>query len=392
MPSESVVVVGGGQAGFQTCAALRDNGFAGSVTLVCGERALPYQRPPLSKAFLHGDADVELRPESYYFDQRVSLVHASATRIDRARREVVLDSGGHLPYTSLVLAIGARPRPLPLPGALALRTHSDAVVLRDRLPRIHRLVVVGGGFIGLEVAAAARKQGIETVVVESLPRTMARVVTPEMAARLTAEHVAHGTSVLCGRLAISCSGRKVVLDNGDTLEADLVLVGIGVVPNVELAVSAGLAVDDGVVVDEHLRTISDEAIYAIGDCANFPTRLGRVRLESVQNAVDQANCVAAAICGNPKAYDAVPWFWSDQHGIKLQIAGLSTGYDQAVVSGDVEAGRFSVFCFRQGRLVAVESANKPADHVLSRRLLAGRPDLTPAEVAAPGFSLKSRTS
>jgi 3-phenylpropionate/trans-cinnamate dioxygenase ferredoxin reductase subunit len=330
-------------------------------------------------------------------------VENSATRIDRIERIVHLDNGQQLPYDRLVLATGARPRLLAVPGSrlngvMALRTVVDANLLRRQLDKSRRLVVIGGGFIGLEVAASARKLGLKVTVIESLGRTMARAVTSEMSSFLTEEHSRHGTTVLLGRSVTAFDGdasshvTKVVLDDGSRMETDLVVVGIGVVPDTELAADAGLKVDNGVVVDEHLRT-EDETIYAIGDCASYPSLHASsqwVRLESVQNAVDHAHCVAANICGTPATYAAVPWFWSDQHGIKLQIAGISTGYDQTVVAGDPEAGKFSVFCFRHNKLIAVESANKPADHVLARRLLASNATLTPQEVATPGFDLKTR--
>jgi 3-phenylpropionate/trans-cinnamate dioxygenase ferredoxin reductase subunit len=394
-----VVVVGGGQAGFQTCASLRDNGFEGSLTLVCGEGMLPYQRPPLSKGYLTGDDDdLVLRSESFFDQHQVDIVNATAVDVERPDRELVLDDGSRLSYDTLVLATGARPRVLPVPGSrlqgiLPLRTIADADVLRKELTGCRRLVVIGAGFIGLEVAAAARKLEVETTVVESLPRTMARALSAEMSEHLTRVHREHGTTILLGRLVTAFDGdvtghvRKVVLDDGTRLEADLVVIGIGIVPNVELGIAAGLPVDNGIVVDEHLRT-ADPRIYAIGDCASYPSRhgRGRVRLESVQNAVDQGVCVARAIAGKEGPYDALPWFWSDQHDVSLQIVGISTGYDRTVVVG--EDGKFSVFCFLKGTLIAVESANKTIDHVISRRVLASGKLPTPEEVAAPGFSLK----
>jgi 3-phenylpropionate/trans-cinnamate dioxygenase ferredoxin reductase component len=394
-----VVVVGGGQAGLQTCVSLRDNGFAGSLTLVCGEGMLPYQRPPLSKGYLTGDDDdLVLRPESWFEQHQVDIVNATAVDLERPDREIVLDDGSRLGYDHLVLATGARPRALPVPGSrlqgiLPLRTAADADVLRKELIGCRRLVVIGGGFIGLEVAAAARKLEVETTVVESLPRTMARALSAEMSEHLTRVHRRHGTTVLLGRLVTAFDGditghvRKVVLDDGTRIEADLVVIGIGIVPNVELAIAAGLPVANGIVVDEYLRT-ADETVFAIGDCASYPSRhaRGQVRLESVQNAVDQGLCVARTIAGQPAPYDAVPWFWSDQHDVSLQIAGVSTGHDKAVIVGEEE--KFSVFCFHQGTLVAVESANKTIDHVISRRLLASGNLPTPDEVAAPGFNLK----
>ncbi|WP_055586897.1 NAD(P)/FAD-dependent oxidoreductase [Streptacidiphilus griseoplanus] len=413
MAARSVVIVGAGQAGSDTAAALRSHGFDGRVTLVGEEPWLPYQRPPLSKAYQAGTVgqeELELRPASFYADQRIELLRGDrAVKIDRELRTLLLDSGRTLPYDALVLATGARPRALPVPGAqrpgvLALRGLDDAEALRQQLAGAERplqVVVVGAGFIGLEVAATARELGHHPTVVEALPRVLARAVSPVMSDWLAAEHRRRGTALLLRREVVALHGagtgdgpvQVVELDGGTRLPADLVVVGIGVLPNVGLAVEAGLNVGDGVLVDEQLRT-SDPAIHAVGDCARFPSvHAGRpLRLESVQNASDQARTVAAVICGEPAPYRALPWFWSQQFTLRLQIAGITAGHDEAVTAGDPEQGRFSVFCFRHGRLVGVESVNRPADHGIARRLLAAGPDLTPEEVAAPGFDLKRRTA
>ncbi|MDN3295395.1 FAD-dependent oxidoreductase [Streptomyces ficellus] len=407
MGPRGVVVVGAGQGGLDTAAALRGRGYTGRITLVGDEPVVPYQRPPLSKGFLTGAmtaGELELRPRSFFAAHDIELVSGNrAAKIDREGRTVLLESGTSLPYDRLVLATGARPRTLPVPGAaalsgvLTLRGLADAERLRERLtgpPR--RLVVVGAGFIGLELAATARKLGHEVTVVEAQARALARALTPVMSARLVAEHLDAGVRVLLSREVTALwgdsSGRVEVveLDGGERVPADLVVVGVGVLPNTELAAAAGLQVGDGVIVDAHLRT-DDPDIHALGDCARFPSpHAGRhVRLESVQNASGQAACVAAAICGEPVAYTAVPWFWSEQYALRLQIAGLTAGHDETVVVGDPDGGRFSVFCFREGRLTGVESVNRPADHGIARRLLATGSDLAPDEVRRPGFDLKT---
>ncbi|WP_117210712.1 NAD(P)/FAD-dependent oxidoreductase [Allorhizocola rhizosphaerae] len=400
MAGGRIVVVGGGQAGFQACSSLRDNGFDGDLSLVCEERTLPYERPPLSKDYLRGDIDLALRPESFYDGKGIDLIAGRVAGIDPRARTATLDSGRSLPYDRLILATGARARTLPVPGArlsnvFTLRTVGDAESLRKRLEAGTRVVVVGGGFIGLEVASLAQELGCDTTVVEVLPHAMARVVTPQTSDTLVEVHRSRGTRVLLGRRVAAFDGdhagrvRQVALDNGTRLEADVVVLGVGVVPNVELAYKANLPTSDGFLVDQTLRT-SDPAIYAIGDCARFPSRHASslIRLESVQNAVDQAHHVARCITGQPEPYTAVPWFWSDQCGLKLQISGISLGHDQTVLKGDPAEGRFSVFCFRSGELVAVESVNRPADHIISRRLLAGTTELTPDDVAHPDFDLK----
>ncbi|MFJ9469726.1 NAD(P)/FAD-dependent oxidoreductase [Streptomyces caniferus] len=406
MAAPSVVVIGAGQAGSDTAAALRSQGFGGRITLVGAEGVLPYQRPPLSKQFLAGArsvADLALRPASFHTERDIEFVGRDpAVRLDRNGNRVTLASGRTLGYQHLVLAVGARARRLPVPGArldgvLTLRTLTDAGRLRDRMRDTGRLLVIGGGFVGLEVAATARAAGLVVTVVESGPRLLARAVSGAMSAHLLAEHRAHGVRVLLSREVTALHGDGAgrvcgaELDGGERIAADLVVVGIGALPDVGLAAEAGLAVGDGILVDGHLRT-SDPAVYAIGDCARFPSpHTGRpLRLESVQNASDQARCVAAALCGAPRPYAALPWFWTEQYGLRLQIAGIGTGHDRVVTLGDPSAGRFSLLCFRGNRLLATESVNRPADHMITRRLMgAGAPLPTPREAAAPGFGFKA---
>ncbi len=397
MVAPGVVIVGAGMAGAQAAMALRTKGYEGPVTLVGDETHPPYQRPPLSKAYLvEEDAAgvaVHLRPEAFWADKEIDVLGgARASAIDRAARTVALDDGRELPYAQLVLATGSRNRPLPAAeGVLALRTLDDAAALRERLGPGRRLVVVGGGFIGLEVAAAARKLDAEVVVVEALDRVMARIVSPELSAFFQALHEREGVRVLTGRRVERAGATEVVLDGGEVVAADAVVAGVGVVPNAELAAAAGLAVDDGIVVDEQLRT-SDPAIWAIGDCARFPCAVSaRVhRLESVQNATDQARHVAAAIAGEPARYAAVPWFWTDQFGRKLQIAGAAPDGALAVPRGAPGEDGFSICRFAGDRLVAIESVDRMADHIAARKLLAGpaAAAVTPAQAADLGVSLK----
>jgi 3-phenylpropionate/trans-cinnamate dioxygenase ferredoxin reductase subunit len=414
-PPGVVLVLGTGQAGFQAAASLRDEGFDGRVVLVGEEPEPPYQRPLLSKAYLTGKADVEavrLRPGKFFAEHRIELrAGERAVRVDRAGRRVLLASGGALPYDHLVLALGSRNRALPVPGAdldgvVRLRTLADAEGLRRRLEAAREAVVVGAGFIGLEFAAVAAARGVAVTVVEAAVRPMARSLSTEASAFFRGAHERQGVRFAFGAAVVRVfgdgGGRRaagVETADGRRFPADLVLVGIGVVPNAELAAGAGLAVSDGIVVDERLLT-TDPTVSAIGDCARHPSPFAAdgtarpVRIESVQNAVDQARCVAARVAGRrpPAPYAAVPWFWSDQGVLRLQIAGLATGHDRAVVRGNPERGAFSVFCFRGGRLLGVESVNRPLDHVLARKLLANGTGLAPEQAADPGFDLKAHAN
>lgn len=380
----AVVIAGAGQAGFQLAASLRQEGFGGRVVLIGDEPGLPYQRPPLSKAYLaDGDAGrLALRPHDFFAEHGITLIAgAGVLRIDRAARKVALDDGRSLAFDHLVLALGARNRVLPLPGAdlpnvVGLRTLADAGRLRALLADATSLAVIGGGLIGLEVAAVARKAGLDVTVAEAGERLMGRTVSARTAARLQSWHEAQGTRIRlnAGVRAIRPGPAGLAagleLADGTGLAADLVLVAAGVVPNQELAAQAGLAVGDGILVDAMLST-SDPAISAIGDCACFRGGVdGRpVRLESVQNAVDQARSVAARLLGRAEPYHKVPWFWSDQGPNKLQIAGLAAGCDR-FVERPMPGGAFALYGFRGDRLQAVESINAPADHMAARRLLA----------------------
>jgi len=404
MAAATVAIVGTGQAGFQAAASLRQDGFAGRIVLIGDEPVSPYQRPPLSKSYLAGDSGLDelwLRPDSFYAKQEIELIAGeTVTAIDRAGRRLQLASGVELGWEHLVLATGARYRPLAAPGAeldgvLPLRTLADADVLRERLDKASEIVVVGAGFIGLEFASVAIARGAGVHIIEVTHHPMGRVVSAPISRFFTDAHRRWGAQISLGTgvsRILGTGGRVTGVEttDGRRLPADLLLICIGVIPNAELAGEAGLAVDNGIVVDECLVTV-DPGILAIGDCANFPTpfAVGRVRLESVQNAVDQGRSVAAHIAGHRAPYNKVPWFWSDQGDLKLQIAGITTGHDVTVLRGNPESGHFSVFCYRTGRLIGVESVNQTADHVVARRLLAGDPALTPEQAADESYDLRA---
>lgn len=399
-----VVIIGGGQAGFETATSLRSKGYTGEITIVGDETGVPYQRPPLSKAYLHSAPDtdsLELRPQSYYDQHRITLrCGKPAVHVDRVARTVELVDGTTLDYDHLVLATGARNRTVSIPGATLdgvhyLRTAAEADRLTSELNQCSSVVVVGAGFIGLEVAAAARKKGRRVTVLEAMDRPMARALSPAMSTYFAALHSDHGVDLRLStgvEKIVGSNGRveSVVTATGENVPADVVVVGIGVIPNTELAERADLAVDNGIVVDELLKT-SDDRIYAIGDCAAYPsaTGRGRVRLESVQNAVDHARCIAAHITGVSSPYCSVPWFWSEQYTAKLQIAGLTTGFDTTVLRGSVEDETFSVFCFRGSELLGVESVNSTRDHMAARKILALAMPLTPEQASDDTFDLKS---
>jgi 3-phenylpropionate/trans-cinnamate dioxygenase ferredoxin reductase component len=403
MSIDRVVIVGSGQAGFEAAVSLRSHGFSGSITVVGDEAGVPYQRPPLSKAYLHCEPDREslaLRPAQYFEEHNIALACGKpVVRIDRSAHRVELVDGTTVEYDHLILATGARNRTLPVPGADLpgvhyLRTAGEAECLTATMASCSSLVVIGAGFIGLEVAAAARKKGLDVTVIEAMDRPMARALSEVMSHYFSTTHTEHGVH-MCLSTGVEriteADGRAsgVATTSGDFIRADAVVVGIGVVPNVELAAFAGLPVDNGIIVNEYLRT-TDDRISAIGDCAAYPVTgaTGLVRLESVQNAVDQARCIASQLTGTSTPYRSVPWFWSEQYESKLQMAGLTAGADTHVVRGSVDGGSFSIFCFLGNRLLGVESVNKPRDHMAARKILACGMPLTPEQAADTDFDLK----
>jgi 3-phenylpropionate/trans-cinnamate dioxygenase ferredoxin reductase component len=403
MSKGTVLIVGAGHAGFQVAASLRQHGYVDRICLINDEAHLPYQRPPLSKAYLKGEGrpdSLMFRPDKFYRDQNIELIADRAAFIDRSAQRLLLASGALLDYGHLVLATGARNRLLDLPNANLgdvryLRILDESEALRQRIHTARHVVVIGAGFIGMEFAATARAKGLEVDVVELATRVMARAVTAEISDYFEEQHRTAGIRIHLGVQATSIENDGdrvggVSLSDGRHVPADLVVVGVGVLPNVELAAEAGLPVASGIIVDEQLLT-SDPNVSAIGDCALFasPRFGGSLRLESVQNATDHARCVAARLTGDAKTYDGLPWFWSDQGDDKLQIAGLTTGYDQVVVRGDLKARTFSAFCYKAGQLVGIESVNRAADHVFGRKLLGMNRSIEPEKAADPGFDLKS---
>jgi len=410
-----VVIVGGGQAGLQAADSLRAGGYAGTIDIVADEPGTPYQRPPLSKDYLVPGKDaapLPLRGPGFLAAKDIVLHDGvAAVAIERGGRHVVLADGRRLGYDHLVLATGAANRRLTcdgadLPGIHGLKTLPDAEALNAELPAARSVVVVGAGFIGLEFAAAARSHGAEVTVLEFAPRPMGRALTAVTADWFAASHARTGVRLRLNegieRFEAGPDGRvaAAVSTAGERYAADLVVVGIGVVPNDQLAAAAGLETANGIVVDETLRT-SDPAVLAVGDCASFPSvHTGtRIRLESVQNATDQGRHAAGTIMGStimagtntgsPEAYRDLPWFWSAQGSLRLQIAGLSAPGDRTVVTGDPEAGKFSVLCYRDGLLAAVESVDQPGEHIAARKLLAAGRGPGPDEAAAEGFNLKA---
>lgn len=394
-----IVILGAGQAAASMAAKLRGLGYSGALTLVGDEAAAPYQRPPLSKGYLLGDMPLDrlvLRAPSFWEDQGVTLrLGRPATTIDRAAKTVTV-GGEALAYDQLALTTGAIPRRLPasmggdLAGVHTVRTLADVDAMAAEFEPGRRLVVIGGGYIGLEAAAVARKLGLDVTVVEMAPRILARVAAAETAEAVAALHARHGVTILTGTALARLTGEGRVtgadLADGRHLPADFVIVGVGILPDTRLAEAAGLAVENGIAVDEQGRT-SDPAIWAAGDCASFPYRGGRLRLESVGNAIDMGELVAANMLGAGKAYVPRPWFWSDQFDMKLQIAGLNTGYDRTVRRQAADG--LSVWYFAGARLLAVDAVDDARAYMIGKRLIeAGRsPD--PAAVADPATDLKA---
>ena len=400
--SDAIVVAGAGQAAAQLVDSLRREGFTGPLIVVGDEPYLPYQRPPLSKKFLAGELALErllIRPASFYHQNQAELrTGVRVTAIDRARRFVTLDDGTRLEYAQLVLATGSRVRKLTVPGSDLegihyLRSIADVERLRAAAQPGRRLVVIGAGYIGLEVAATCRQLGLDVTVVEALPRVMSRVVAPVVSQFFAAQHAAHGVKILCGVGVQALEGTRgveaVALADGTRLAADLVVVGIGILPVTDLAEGAGLACDNGIAADEYCRT-SDPGIFAFGDCASFPIRRygRRVRLESVDNAFEQAKTAAAAIVGKPVAHDKVPWFWSDQYELKLLIVGLAEGHDQLVLRGDPGSKSFSLCYLKNRELIALDAINQPKDYMAARKVIADRVQLDPSKLADPAIALK----
>jgi 3-phenylpropionate/trans-cinnamate dioxygenase ferredoxin reductase subunit len=370
--------------------------------MACGEPVIPYQRPPLSKKFLAGELAAErlpIRPPSFYESIHCELVLGNpVVAIDPRAHTVALSDGGTLDYGKLVLAIGGHARPLPapgsdLPGIHVLRTMADVQAIRARVAPGVRVAIVGAGYIGLECAATFRKLGLDVTVIEMMDRVMNRVVAPEMSRFYQAEHAGHGVNILTDRKVNAFLGddgvHAVECTDGTQVPADLVIVGIGLVANTSLAEAAGIRCEDGIAVDEHCRT-SDPDVYAIGDCCSHPSpRYGRrIRLESVDNAFEQAKSASANICGKPTPHDKTPWFWSDQYELKLQIVGLSQHYDRVVLRGDPASRSFSCCYLREGELIALDAVNHAKDFMAARKLIAERARPDPTKLGDDALGLR----
>ena len=374
---------------------LRQKGYDGAIALVGDEPYPPYQRPPLSKKFLAGEVPADrlaLKAPKFYADKDIDLkLGLRATAIDRGQQQIRLSDGEILGYDRLLLALGSRVREIPVPGASLqgvhyLRTIDDVKGIQRQFVTGRKLAIVGGGYIGLEVAAVAKQSGLDVVVVEAMERVMARVVAPEVSRFYGRRHRQAGVDIRCGTGVTAFEGKDavshVVTSSGERIECDLVVVGIGILPETTLAEAASITCDDGIVVNELTQT-SDPIIFAAGDCCRHPSRLsaGMIRLESVANAIEQAKVAARNMLGESVEYDEVPWFWSDQFDLKLQIAGLAQDYDEVVTRGDPDDASFAVFYLRAGTIIAVDAINRPREFMQGKKLVAGRTAIPVDELA-----------
>ncbi|WP_313807888.1 FAD-dependent oxidoreductase [Sphingobium sp.] len=401
-PGDCLVVVGGGQAAAQLVEVARQNGFAGQITLVSDEEFLPYQRPPLSKQYLNGVHDTDwllYRPREFYSKFRVdALLGRRVEEIDRENRRVKMNDGSILAYDKLALTTGTRARMLEVPGRdldriYSIRTIADVERLRPQLPSVKRAVIIGAGFIGLETGAVLTQMGIDVVLLGSSTRLLPRIVAGDMAEFLLDQHLKQGVEVVLNAQVIAIDQQDdgqltVHVAGGGSYAGDVVLVGIGAIANVELAEACGLQCDNGIVVDE-FATTSDPNIVAAGDCTNHPNPLvgRRIRLETVHNAVEQGRTAGATIAGVNLPYIQTPWVWSDQYKFRFQSAGIAEGFDTTVLRGTVGSGKFSVFYYVEGKLLAVSCINQPHIFAAVRRILNGQAELKPEEAADPLFDL-----
>lgn len=398
-----VLIVGGGHGGAQVAAMLRTQKFEGSIAIVGDETELPYERPPLSKEYFAGEKTferIQLRPARYWEERSVSLLLGQrVVGIDPIAHEVRTGSGATIGYGKLVWATGGSPRMLPvpggdLPGVQGVRTRADADALKAASETARQIVVIGGGYIGLEAAAVLTKAGKKVVLLEALDRVLARVAGEELSRFYEREHRGHGVDLRLGVTVQAIEGEDHVtgvrLTDGEVIPADLVVVGIGIIPAVEPLIAAGAQGGNGVLVDRHCRTSLPD-IYAIGDCAAHANDFAEgtvIRLESVQNANDQANVVARGICGDEIPYHAIPWFWSNQYDLRLQTAGLSTGHDQAVLRGDPSTRSFSVVYLKAGRVIALDCVNAARDYVQGRMIVSAALEVAPDLLADADRPLK----
>ncbi len=404
MAIEKVVIIGAGQAATQAATSLRAGQFAGSITMIGEEDVLPYQRPPLSKAYLSGAMSMErvtLKPAQAWHDDHVEVITSKrVTAIDRAAQIVTTNDARTFPYDALIIATGSRARKIACPGSTLngvhyLRTVADVDGLAGDFTSGKSLVVIGGGYIGLEVAAVARKAGMNVTILEAAERVLARVAPPVVSAFFEKLHKDAGVRIVTSAKIESINGTTratgVTLTDGTFVAADVVLVGIGILPNSELAIDAGILASNGIETDKDART-SDPNVFAIGDCANRPlVHYGdrRGRLESVHNALEQGKLAAAAIMGLPRPHEDVPWFWSDQYDVKLQTAGLSAGATQTVLRGDPDSKRFAAFYLdAQNRLLGVDAINAPPEFIVAKQVIARHGTLAPETLADMSISMK----
>jgi len=396
-----LLIVGGSYAGLNIAAAARAQGYQEPIRLVTEEAWPPYHRPPLSKAYLLGQvapAELPLRSEQFYSDQKIDVV--TRLRVDRIELPGAAHTAqGVIAFDELAIATGTRARTIPIPGAeldgvVSLRSLDDADCIAHRIGDASDIVVIGGGYIGLELAASMRKLGKQVTIIEGFGRVLSRVTFPLLSAFIEAQHLHHGVRIVCGAVVEAIEGTTkavaVRTRDGARYPADLVVVAVGAVPNTELLAEAGLSGPGGIEVDANGRTRAPH-VFAAGDCALHFNDFAQstLRLESVQNATEQAKSAGVAIAGGEAPYRAVPWFWSDQYDLKLQMVGLSIGATAEIVRGSVEAKKFSIFYLREGVLIGIDSVNAPSDHITGRRILSRRPKVSADALIDPGFDLKS---
>jgi 3-phenylpropionate/trans-cinnamate dioxygenase ferredoxin reductase subunit len=393
--TKKCILIGASHAAAQLAPSLRNEGWEGEILLVGDEPYLPYHRPPLSKTFLSGEKTADslaIRPAAFYEKNNIQFRQSRVTSINREQQTISLSDGQELSYDKLALCMGSRVRQIPLPGEKLdgvhyLRNIADVEGIKKHVEQDKHAVIIGGGYIGLETAAALRKQGMHVVVLEMAPRILQRVTTPELSEFYTRIHTEEGVRIHTGMAITNIGGdthvEKVVCADGIEFPADLVVIGVGILPNVELAEEAGIEVDNGILVDEFCRT-NDRNIVAAGDCTNHFNQIykRRIRLESVPNASEQGKSAAASICGVSKAYKSLPWFWSDQYNLKLQIAGLSQGYDQVIIRGDKSTDRsFAALYLKDGQLISAECVNRPQEFMLSKKIISENITINPERIA-----------
>lgn len=389
-----IVIIGAGHAGVQAAVSLREEGFEGEITLISEENDLPYQKPPLSKGYLQGKQLAEaiiFRSENYYSSNRINLkLGLKISQINPQNNLIQTIDNQTIEYSHLILATGASNRKLNIGDAeiLYLRTLSDAQLIEQKLKTAAKIAIIGGGFIGLELAALAQEKGKKVSVIEAQSRLMERVLPAVISEVFQETHQQNGVEILLNTVTESIQGKNITTKCGKTLDADLILAGIGVIPEMSLAVEAGIKCENGILVNAFQQT-SISNIYAIGDCANHFNIFAQknIRLESVQNAVDQAKVAVNHILGKSEPYNAVPWFWTFQYNLKLQMAGISTGFDRYIIRGDVNSRKFSVYYFKNEQLIAVDSLNKAAEHLNARKLLAARISPTNEQLIDTDFNL-----